>query len=174
MLQIGYIWLTLINIAAVSSQEPVPPDIWGCSPQAFSLPNKYLACETAYRRIPSGSQKMQFTSYAVLNRRPNWIELPLRYVDDDTNPTCTISINHHGHSLDDAHVPLSYNDLSSMVLSLIQHCVLRSNHGGVRTYGVEYVVYTLATRPVTYVGRFPYEPTDRHASGGISTPSPSL
>ena len=169
MMRLRHIGFFLIDVASISAMEPVFPDNWKCSSDlGFSLLNKLPACFTAHNKMPAGSETMQFTSHAAGEHVPGWVLLPLVYRDDDENPTCTIGINIHGHSIKDIYVPLSYNDLASMVYSLIDHCVAPMNQGGIMTYGLPFVTYMMRNRPVTYHSRFPYNPSHREAWGGES------
>ena len=157
-------------MTAVKAQEPEYPDGWLCTPtMGFAQPSKLQACYAALRKIPRGTTLIQLTSFNVQRTNPaNWVQLPRVWKDDDVAPQCVVEVYTRSRSVNDIFIPLTYDRLISMTLSLIDHCLLPSNQGGIRTYGLLHTVYMMQNRPVTYLGRLPFDPNRPDWMGGES------
>ena len=128
---------------------PEPPDTRFCS-QFLGRPLNYGACQTAVDNLPRGGLPSIFTirAHTVTN---NYIQVPVRYSDIESRPSCIVTIDLDGHSRTDQFVAVPWDEIKKMAQILVDLCVGLSQCGGFMTYGVGRTFESLI-HPTAYEG----------------------
>ena len=113
---------------------PEPPDARGCS-QFLGRPLGHAECQAAVDNLPRGTLASIFTTRAHTATN-NYIEVPVRYSDNEVNPSCSVTIDLEGHSLTDQFVFVPWDEVRDMAQAVVDTCVDVLNRGGFITYGI--------------------------------------
>lgn len=131
-----FLFFSLWNscIEATIRLPPVAPDSSTCS-RYFGRQLLPERCMAALDKIPSGALQSTFSTRQSTTSN-NHIEVPLRYFDDDHNPSCRITIDLEGRSENNVFVQVSFDDVRQMAKFVIDTCVTRRQVGGRITFGL--------------------------------------
>lgn len=113
---------------------PESPDTKACS-QYLGYPLDHWTCQGAVDSLPRGALPSIFTPRAHTATN-NYIQVPIHYADDEASPSCQITIDLDGHSLNDQFVFVPWDEIRAMAQVLVNVCVDLTNRGGFITYGV--------------------------------------
>lgn len=136
-------------IAIIHAYEVVEPNTSSCTP-GYGGPLSRWACEIALSEIPTDSTLKTFSTKAK-SRNDDWIHLPRRYVDEDAQPACAITIELEGHSQRDVSFSVSYDTIRIIARNVMDNCIDGHGWGGWETYGLLNTFRALR-RPETYDG----------------------
>ena len=121
-------------VAFVAGVYPESPDVKACSEFPGCSLNHW-ACQAAVDNLPKGTLPSIFTTRAHMATN-NYIQVPIHYVDTESNPSCLVTINLDGHSQNDQFVFVPWNEIREMAQVIINECVDLLNRGGYITYGL--------------------------------------
>ena len=121
-------------LAACCIAEPEEPDAMSCNP-ILGEGLKRSPCEAALANLPRGALPSIFTTRQS-EPRNNWNQVPVRRVDSDHNPECSITIDLDGHSQNDVFVLVPWDKIRAMAQDVIGICVDGFSWGGWETYGL--------------------------------------
>ena len=128
---------------------PESPDARACS-QYLGRPLSHEECQAAVDNLPRGTLPSIFTTRAHTATN-NYIEVPVRYSDDDLRPSCSVTIDLEGHSLTDQFVLVPWDEIRKMAQAVVDTCVDILNQGGFITYGIGRTLESLI-HPMAYGG----------------------
>lgn len=137
------------RITIIQAYEVVEPNTSSCSP-GYGNPLIRWPCEIALSEMPTGSTLKTFSTKAK-SRNDDWIQLPQRYVDEDAQPACVITIDLEGHSQRDASFSVSYDTIRIIAQNVMNNCIGGHGWGGWETYGLLNTFQALR-RPEPYDG----------------------
>ena len=113
---------------------PESPDARACS-QFLGRPLGHAACQAAVDNLPRGTLPSIFTTRAHTTAN-NYIQVPVRYSDNDLRPSCMVTIDLDGHSRTDQFVFVPWHEIRDMAQRVVDTCVDLLTCGGFITYGV--------------------------------------
>ena len=147
---------------------PESPDARACS-QFLGRPLGHAECQAAVDNLPRGTIPSIFTTrtHTATN---NYVEVPVRYNDNDLSPSCSVTIDLEGHSLSDQFVFVPWNEIREMAQAVVDTCVDILNRGGFITYGIGRTLESLI-HPMAYGGDDAKVPTPawvRQPDGSIT------
>ena len=154
---------------------PELPDARACS-QFLGRPLGHEDCQAAVDHLPRGTLPGIFTTRAHTATN-NYIQVPVRYNDEDLGPSCSVTIDLEGHSLTDQFVLVPWDEIRDMAQAVVDSCVDILNRGGFVTYGIGRTLESLI-HPMAYGGDDAKIPTPawvRQPDGSIAyvaIPSP--
>lgn len=128
---------------------PESPDTMSCS-QFLGLSLYHWACQEAVDKLPRGTLPSIFTTrpHSATN---NYIQVPVHYADAETRPSCTVTIDLDGHSLNDQFVFVPWDEIRAMAQLVVDSCVDILSRGGFITFGVGRTFESLI-HPTAYGG----------------------
>ena len=141
--------LGISNLVSATVYYPEPPDTKTCS-QFLGRPLDRSACQAAVDNIPRGDLPSIFTTRSQTATN-NYVEVPVRYTDSDSDPRCVVTIDLDGHSQRDQFVFVPYDQVRVMAQRIVDFCVGIFDRGGFMTYGVGRTLEALIT-PTAYSG----------------------
>ena len=118
----------------VTGSYPVTPDAQACS-RFLGRPLFHSECQEAVDSLPRGSLPSIFTTRARTAFN-NYIEVPFRHMNAQSNPSCMVTIDLDGHSRSDQFVSVPWDELRQMAQVVVNSCVDRFSLGGFITFGV--------------------------------------
>ena len=124
----------LIASPYASGSYPESPDTKACS-QYLGYPLSHWTCQAAVDNLPRGALPSIFTPRAHTATN-NYIQVPINYADDELSPSCQVTIDLDGHSLNDQFVFVPWDEIREMAQVIVDLCVDLTNRGGFITYGV--------------------------------------
>ena len=128
---------------------PESPDARACS-QFLGRPLSHKDCQAAVDNLPKGTLPSIFTTRAHTATN-NYIQVPVRYSDDDLRPSCSVTIDLDGHSLTDQFVFVPWDEIREMAQAVVDTCVDMLNRGGFITYGIGRTLESFI-HPMSYGG----------------------
>ena len=128
---------------------PESPDARACS-QFLGRPLGHQECQAAVDNLPRGTLPSIFTT-RPRTAANNYIQVPVRYSDDELRPGCSITVDLEGHSQTDQFVLVPWDEVREMAQAVVDTCVGLLNRGGFITYGVGRTLESLYN-PTAYGG----------------------
>ena len=128
---------------------PESPDARACS-RFLGRPLIHEECQAALDNLPRGTLPSIFTTRAHTATN-NYVQVPVRYSNNDLRPGCSVTIDLDGHSLSDQFVFVPWDEIREMAQSIVDTCVDFLNCGGFITYGVGRTLESLI-HPTGYRG----------------------
>ena len=144
----GYIFtLASLYVRSATGSYPVLPDAQACS-RFLGSPLYHSDCQAAVDSLPRGSLPSIFTTNAHTTFN-NYIQVPVRHMNAQANPSCMITIDLDGHSQSDRFVSVPWDEIRQMAQVIVARCVDRMYLGGFITFGVLRTFESLVF-PTTY------------------------
>ena len=128
---------------------PELPDARGCS-NFLGRPLGHRECQAAVDNLPRGTLPSIFTTRAHTATN-NYIQVPIRYNDNNLRPRCSVTIDLDGHSLTDQFVFVPWDEIRQMAQAVVDTCVDLLDQGGFITYGLDRTLQSLI-QPMPYGG----------------------
>ena len=126
---------------------PESPDARACS-QFLGRPLGHGECQAAVDNLPRGTLPSIFSTRAHTTTN-NYIQVPVRYNNDEIRPSCSVTIDLEGHSLTDQFVFVPWDEIREMAQALVDSCVDMLKCGGFITYGISRTLESLI-QPMAY------------------------
>ena len=136
-------------IAYAMAARPKPPDAHVCS-TFFGQPLIREPCQAAVDNLPRGTLPSIFTTRAHTATN-NYIQVPIRYGNTESNPSCMVTVDLDGHSRTDQFVFVPWDEIRKLAQLLVDSCVSLLHRGGFITYGVARTFESLLD-PTSYWG----------------------
>ena len=139
--------LASLYVRSATGSYPVSPDVQACS-NSLGRPLYHSDCQAAVDSLPRGSLPTIFTTRAHTTSN-NYIQVPVRHVNAQPNPSCMITIDLDGHSQSDQFVSVPWDEIRQMAQVIVTRCVDRMHLGGFITFGLGRTFESLVF-PTTY------------------------
>ncbi len=81
----------------------------------------------------------------------NWVQVPVRYLNDDSNPSCNITVDLDGYWQNNVFVLVPYNTIRDLAESINAVCVAGNEAGVFASYGLHTTTQALLD-PTAYNG----------------------
>ena len=135
---------------------PESPDARACS-QYLGRPLGHEECQAAVDNLPRGTLPSIFSTRAHTAAN-NYIQVPVRYNNDEIRPSCSVTIDLEGHSLTDHFVFVPWDEIRENAQAVVNSCVDMLKSGGFLTYGIGRTLESLI-HPMAYEGDDAHIPT---------------